>query len=490
MCSSVVTWMVSQLETGSCEVHPSTISALESSRENAEALREALMDGCILCQLANAMKPKCIKKFNKRKNNKPIKLKFKRLENIQKFADACRYDFELPDVCIFASSDLESQEGMASVLSCLHGLERISQTEQQDSSRNVQTLVDQHGYADDEECFWVQAGEVQGPISLLELRSMYASAKIQAECQVSFGEDWFPASKWLGPRQPPTDGSLAWKHSGVSSTSFGRQARASTLGSRASRAESVLEGACWYFQDLDHVIPQDTGPYTLEQMQDWFAFGKIQPYQEVWFEEEGTAVERKPARDWPELKDDFTAEVQVNATTPRSAPPPVPMRSSRSRSSISVPNHPPRQPTVDPQVESIKSSANVEEEEEEEIEYRRGMLSKFARGRKRHSSGTKYLSARNWQKRFFVLHGNKLEYFASRSKFIRRDRRSGGFDLGAGDSVVMIDTSDDQSKVKDGKYHFELQREGDCILKMYADDRKDRQGWIAAIRQCIADATP
>ena len=51
-------------------------------------------DGCIPCQAANAVKPGTIKRYNKRRNGAPIKMKFKRLENLQKFTEACRFDFE------------------------------------------------------------------------------------------------------------------------------------------------------------------------------------------------------------------------------------------------------------------------------------------------------------------------------------------------------------------------------------------------------------
>ena len=61
-------------------VDESTAPASGPARGDVEALRAALTDGCILCEVANAVKPGTIKRYNKRRNGAPIKMKFKQLK--------------------------------------------------------------------------------------------------------------------------------------------------------------------------------------------------------------------------------------------------------------------------------------------------------------------------------------------------------------------------------------------------------------------------
>ena len=114
-------------------------------------------------------------------------------------------------------------------------------------------------------------------------------------------------------------------------------------------------------------------------------------------------------------------------------------------------------------------------------EYRRGVLGKLARDRKRTSTGKKMFHRKNWQKRFFVLRANKLDYYVSRAKFIKRGHRSGGFDLQPGDVAISMEDT------KGGRYNFELRRGEATLLSMYAEDAVDRNLWVAAIMEAIAE---
>ena len=73
---------------------------------DSDELCNTLLDGTLLCILANSIRPNTIKKFNKNKPNREM-MKFKRLENIQKFLTACRHHLCLESFSPFTSSDLE-----------------------------------------------------------------------------------------------------------------------------------------------------------------------------------------------------------------------------------------------------------------------------------------------------------------------------------------------------------------------------------------------
>lgn len=65
------------------------------------SFRDALLDGVVLCKLANAIKAGCIKKFHK----KPRMLMMK-MENIAFFLTACKSRFNIPQAVIFAPTDI------------------------------------------------------------------------------------------------------------------------------------------------------------------------------------------------------------------------------------------------------------------------------------------------------------------------------------------------------------------------------------------------
>jgi len=65
------------------------------------SFREILLDGVVLCKLANAIKRDCIKKFHK----KPRMLMMK-MENIAFFLTACKTRFNIPQAVIFAPTDI------------------------------------------------------------------------------------------------------------------------------------------------------------------------------------------------------------------------------------------------------------------------------------------------------------------------------------------------------------------------------------------------
>ena len=343
------------------------------------------------------------------------------------------------------------------------------------------------------------SGEVEGPIALRELRALYNSGEIGVDCQVSFGEDWFQAVKWLGAREMPED--LA--SSGIWKGGAGIRSRKSTV---ASRQSSVPDDAIWYYRDLDTVPAEDVGPFTLMQMQDWVSYGKIQPEQLVWCDENGDGVfndgeERRPAREWPELQEGYSlppsdrnsrrsTRASISGSAAAAAAAAAPSASPPAGGGRGPPPPPPGAPEVSARAQKLQadtvavaagtaSGADLDNAKE----YRRGLLGKFARGRKRTSIGKKLFQRKNWQKRFFVLRRNRLEYFASRSKFIKRGLRSGGFDLRLGDDAVCIDNT----KGDKGRFYFELRRGEACLLSMFAEDKVDRDCWVEAIRSSITD---
>ena len=72
-----------------------------------------------------------------------------------------------------------------------------------------------------------------------------------------------------------------------------------------------------------------------------------------------------------------------------------------------------------------------------------------------------------------------MEYYETRTKFIRRKMRSGRIELERGD-VGRVTAS--TSKLR---YNFELRRGETCLLKMFADDEMDCQLWVEAIESCV-----
>jgi len=74
------------------------------------AFREVLLDGVVLCKLANAIKNGCIKKFHK----KPRMLMMK-MENIAFFLTACKSRFNIPQAVIFAPTDIHDDSDPTSM---------------------------------------------------------------------------------------------------------------------------------------------------------------------------------------------------------------------------------------------------------------------------------------------------------------------------------------------------------------------------------------
>jgi chemotaxis protein histidine kinase CheA len=76
-------------------------------------LRESLIDGVVLCKLANVLKPGCIRKFHRQ----PRMLMMK-MENIAFFLTACQSRFSVPQATLFAPTDIhdDSDPGGANML--------------------------------------------------------------------------------------------------------------------------------------------------------------------------------------------------------------------------------------------------------------------------------------------------------------------------------------------------------------------------------------
>jgi len=65
------------------------------------SLKEKLLDGVVLCRVANAMKPGCIRKFHR-----SPKMNMMKSENIGFFLAACKTRFNVPQNTLFAPSDI------------------------------------------------------------------------------------------------------------------------------------------------------------------------------------------------------------------------------------------------------------------------------------------------------------------------------------------------------------------------------------------------
>ena len=76
-----------------------------------------------------------------------------------------------------------------------------------------------------------------------------------------------------------------------------------------------------------------------------------------------------------------------------------------------------------------------------------------------------------------------MEYWETRTKFIRRKKRNGGIVLEEGDEVERNEGGDQ----KNTRFGFELLRDNVSLLKMFAEDDVDRKLWIEAIQQCIQE---
>jgi len=77
-------------------------------------LREALVDGVVLCKLANVLKPGCIRKFHRQ----PRMLMMK-MENIAFFLTAAQTRFSVPQATLFAPTDIHDDSDPANMLKVL-----------------------------------------------------------------------------------------------------------------------------------------------------------------------------------------------------------------------------------------------------------------------------------------------------------------------------------------------------------------------------------
>ena len=514
---------------------------------DSDQLCNTLLDGTLLCILANSIRPNTIKKFNKNKPNREM-MKFKRLENIQKFLTACRQHLCLESFSPFTSSDLEvggfGGNNSSNVIATLKHLMEQSNTLSDRKSRGGSgtsgnkgntkpSLVTLAGYPDEEECFYMDEYDDVHEVTLFELRELYeskdASERLKATTLVSFGEDWKELTKWLGPRVNTI--TPAWKKiqkkvyggggflslggggnssglSGISKKDNSykkknkRTSSSSSINSRPSAAPSVssvanLNEEKWFFEDDENSTIEIVGPFKLSQMQIWYDMGKIRDDQIVWYEINGVLqTEKMEACQVPILSEepapsnDGNEEEEKEEATKASPPPrpAAPFRLATNPTAARPPRPPPSAPnntrkiTLPPQRPSKCNGQGNDSDKE----YRRGLLGKFARGgRRKHSvqSRNTFFRKRNWKKRFFCLRGQCLEYWETRTKFIRRKKRNGGIVLEEGDEVERNEGGDQ----KNTRFGFELLRDNVSLLKMFAEDDVDRKLWIEAIQQCIQE---
>ena len=214
-------------------------------------------------------------------------------------------------------------------------------------------------------------------------------------------------------------------------------------------------------------------PFELDQMQDWFEMGKLRHDHLVWYEINGEPqMTKTDASLVAQLKQGGGkkkgGKKKGAAPPPKKGARPPPSAPKAKAGGRAPPRAPPKKPAS-----NTKAKTN-EPDPPYGKEFRRGLLGKFARNHK-----NKVLNSKNWKKRFFVLHGGVLEYYETRTKFIRRKMRSGRIELERGDVGRATAST---SKLR---YNFELRRGDTCLLKMFADDEMDCQLWVDAIESCV-----
>ena len=89
----------------------------------AGVLGDALKSGVVLCELVNALRPKCVPRISK------SKMPFPQRENVLAFINAAR-ELGVPDRDNFDTSDLFEQSNMRQVLICISSLGRASKSVQ------------------------------------------------------------------------------------------------------------------------------------------------------------------------------------------------------------------------------------------------------------------------------------------------------------------------------------------------------------------------
>lgn len=95
-------------------------------------IREALLSGEVLCELANSCAVCCLSSTRAQKGRGPALIpsfykgscsKFKQMDNISKFIRACRDFFQIPEHQLFCTVDLAEGQGMQEVVRCILALE-------------------------------------------------------------------------------------------------------------------------------------------------------------------------------------------------------------------------------------------------------------------------------------------------------------------------------------------------------------------------------
>eukprot|EP00127_Corallochytrium_limacisporum_P001692 Clim_evm29s77 gene=Clim_evmTU29s77 len=89
--------------------------------EGPEQLQEVLMDGVILCKLADILKPGSVAGAGK-----PTKMPFKRMENINAFLNFC-VDFGVMTANTFQTVDLYEGQNMLQVVRCICNVKLLSE---------------------------------------------------------------------------------------------------------------------------------------------------------------------------------------------------------------------------------------------------------------------------------------------------------------------------------------------------------------------------
>eukprot|EP01114_Cavostelium_apophysatum_P015535 TRINITY_DN4249_c0_g1_i1.p1 TRINITY_DN4249_c0_g1~~TRINITY_DN4249_c0_g1_i1.p1 ORF type:complete len:916 (+),score=312.20 TRINITY_DN4249_c0_g1_i1:107-2854(+) len=85
-----------------------------------EDFGKSIEDGTLLCRLANAIQPGIIKRINNGST-----LKFKMIENITNFINACK-TLKIPPIVIFHETDLYERRNMMKVVNCIHVIAEVA----------------------------------------------------------------------------------------------------------------------------------------------------------------------------------------------------------------------------------------------------------------------------------------------------------------------------------------------------------------------------
>lgn len=93
------------------------IEALLKEKLPGPTLRESLMDGVVLCKLANVIKPGCIRKFHRRP-----KMLMMKMENIAFFLAVAKSRFSVPATVLFSPTDVHDDTEPTAMLKVLRVL--------------------------------------------------------------------------------------------------------------------------------------------------------------------------------------------------------------------------------------------------------------------------------------------------------------------------------------------------------------------------------